>query len=242
MITALLIGLIFLLAGFVQGLTGFGSALVAMPLLSLIIDIKTAVPLCMLCSVLITSTLALQLKDHVSLRKILPLSVGSIPGILIGVTLLKAVDSTIIKVMLGLLIAAYSLYSLAVKTKKRRLHPAWSLLAGFLAGAIGAAFSAGGPPVIIYTTLNDWNKHEIKATLTGFFLINSYLVSIVHGLSGVTTNQVLIYFAIAAPLVLTGTLGGGYLFRFMRGSRYRQAISVFLLIMGIIMIVPVQPL
>ena len=69
---ALIVGMIFLLAGLVQGLTGFGSALVAIPLLCLVVDIKTAVPLCMLNSLIITTTLILQLKKDVDRKKLCP--------------------------------------------------------------------------------------------------------------------------------------------------------------------------
>ena len=48
---------IFLLAGGVQGVTGFGSALVAIPLLSLVMDVKQAVPLAILNGLVVTTTL-----------------------------------------------------------------------------------------------------------------------------------------------------------------------------------------
>ncbi|WP_456384925.1 TSUP family transporter, partial [Desulfolithobacter sp.] len=64
MTTALLAGTVFLAAGFVQGLTGFGSALVAIPLLSLLMDVKTAVPLCTLNGMIITMYLGWRLRNH----------------------------------------------------------------------------------------------------------------------------------------------------------------------------------
>lgn len=69
MFDPLLIGIVFLLAGFIQGMTGFGSALVAIPLLSLFLDIKSAVPLCMLNSLVITSFLALKMRKHLDRKK-----------------------------------------------------------------------------------------------------------------------------------------------------------------------------
>ena len=72
--------LIFLLGSFTQGLTGFGFALVSIPLLVLFMDIQIAVPLCMLSGLVITAFLSLQLKDHLDWRKILPLLFGCLPG------------------------------------------------------------------------------------------------------------------------------------------------------------------
>lgn len=237
MLTPLLICTIFLLAGFIQGMTGFGSALVAIPLLSLVIDIKAAVPLCILNSLVITTYLSLKMRRHLDSKKILPLCVAAVPGIIVGSTALKQISSTIIRVSLGILLIAYSIYSLVSKPKPKKLHKAWSYIAGFCSGAIGAAFSAGGPPTIIYTTLNNWEKDTIKATLSGFFLFNSYLIAAVHAVNGLTTIDIFTYFMISAPFVFLGTVLGTISYGKIAREHYLQIIFTFLVLMGIMMIV-----
>lgn len=237
MFDPLLIGIVFLLAGFIQGMTGFGSALVAIPLLSLFLDIKSAVPLCMLNSLVITSFLALKMRKHLDRKKIIPLCLAAIPGIFIGSTLLKHTSSTLIRISMGTLLIIYSLYSLFSTPRPIKLHKAWSYVAGFSSGAIGAAFSAGGPPTIIYTTLNGWNKDEIKATLSGFFLFSSYLTASAHAISGLTTLEVFSYFMISAPFVLLGTIIGSTCYGRVSHNLYLQLIFTFLVLMGIMMII-----
>lgn len=236
MTTYLLAGFIFLAAGFVQGLTGFGSALVAIPLLALIIDIKAAVPLCILNGLIITVYLAVQLRRYLDRTKILPLVLGSIPGVFVGVTLLKRVDSTVIRTGIGLLLIIYSLYNLLARP--RPLNPAriWGYIAGFLTGAIGAAFSAGGPPTIVYTTLTDWKKEEIKATLSGFFVVNGILTALVHALTGVSTLSTAGYFAATAPFVLIGTVLGSKATGKIDRKTYLRIIYGFLIVMGVILV------
>ncbi len=236
MFDPLLIGLIFLLAGFIQGMTGFGSALVAIPLLTLFLDIKSAVPLCMLNSLVITTFLSLKMRQHLDRKKITPLCLAAVPGIIVGSTLLKHVSSTVIRISMGILLIVYSLYSLFSKPKPRKLHKAWSYVAGFTSGAIGAAFSAGGPPTIIYTTLNGWTKDEIKATLSGFFLFNSYLTASAHAVSGLTTLQVFSFFLASAPFVLLGTVLGSICYGRIPRALYLQLIFAFLVLMGTMMI------
>ncbi|HID69521.1 MAG TPA: sulfite exporter TauE/SafE family protein [Desulfobacterales bacterium] len=237
MLTPLLISIIFLLAGFIQGVTGFGSALVAIPLLSLIIDVKGAVPLCILNSLVITTYLSLKMRKHLDAKKIVPLCAAAVPGIIVGSTILKQVSSTIIQICLGILLVAYSIYSLISRPERRKLHSIWSYIAGFLSGAIGAAFSAGGPPTIIYATLNDWKKDTIKATLSGFFLFNSYLIATVHAINGLTTIEIFTYFMISAPFVFLGTVLGTICYGKILGERYLQLIFIFLILMGFMMIV-----
>jgi hypothetical protein len=72
----LAIAAISFLAGLVQGLTGFGSALVAMPLFLLFLDARTAVPLSILNGLIITVYLCLQLKRHLDLEKNFPPAAG----------------------------------------------------------------------------------------------------------------------------------------------------------------------
>ncbi len=236
MIISLLAACIFLAAGFVQGLTGFGSALVAIPLLSLIFDIKAAVPLCILNGLIITVYLALHLRRHLDRAKILPLVAGSIPGVFVGATLLQRVDSGIIRFCIGLLLICYSLYNLLVRPRPLGLSRVWGYAAGFLTGAIGAAFSAGGPPAIIYTTLAGWNKEEIRATLSGFFVANGIVTAIVHALTGVSTPATMRIFLVTAPFVLLGTVAGSHVTGKINQQTYLRIIYTFLVVMGIMMV------
>ena len=236
MTTYLLAGFIFLGAGFIQGLTGFGSALVAIPLLSLIMDVKAAVPLCMLSGLIITVYLAVQLRRHLDKKKILPLILGSFPGIFAGVTLLKKVDANTIRICIGILLICYSLYNLLAHPRPLRPARIWGYIAGFLTGAIGAAFSAGGPPSIVYTTLTDWKKEEIKATLSGFFVFNGIVTATVHALTGVSTMSTVKLFAVTAPFVLAGTVLGARVTGKIDRRTYLRIIYVFLIVMGIMMI------
>ena len=236
MITSLFAGFIFLAAGFVQGLTGFGSALVAIPLLSLILDIKVAVPLCILNGLILTIYLALHLRRHLDRTKILPLVAGAIPGVLVGAILLQRVDAGIIRFCIGVLLISYSLYNLLVRPRSLELSRKWGYAAGFLTGAIGAAFSAGGPPAIIYTTLAGWTKEEIRATLSGFFVVNSIVTAFVHALTGVSTLVTVRIFLVTAPFVLVGTIAGSHVTARVNQQTYLRIIYLFLVVTGMMMI------
>lgn len=236
MLTYLLISGIFFLAGFAQGLTGFGSSLVAMPLLLLLVEVKTAVPLSILNGVAITAILSCQLRQHLDWRKIGPLLVGSLPGIWLGVVLLRESNGRIMQAALGLFQILYALYALNYHPRPRRLAAAWSYLAGFATGAIGSAFSAGGPPTVIYTTLTGWSKEEIKATMSAFFLLNGILIAGAHAASGLTSPQVLRYFAVSVAAVVAGVFAGGHCFQRLEKGNYLRILLLLLLAMGVTML------
>lgn len=228
--------LIFLAAGFTQGVTGFGFGLLAIPLLSLFIDIKTGVPLCSLLGILVTAFLSLRLRKHIDRRKILPLLFGCIPGVAVGTLVLKKAPAGLLSLLMGVMLIAYVLYRLTGKQQPRSIHPQWAYAAGFFTGAISSAFSAGGPPTIIYATLRGWDKNEIKATLSGFFLAGGLTVITAHALSGLTTSLVLHYFLLSAPVVIAGVLTGSLLYDRIDTTAYLKLLHYLLLAMGILMI------
>lgn len=223
---------IYLFAGFIQGLTGFGAALVAIPLLSFIIDVKTAVPLTLLNGIFITTYLALKLRSHLDYKKIFPLIIGAVPGLIAGVVLFRSINSEFIKLLLGLVLILYSSYCLLVRPKAIDPPVVWAYFAGFLTGLITIILSAGGPPTIIYATLNSWKKEIIKATLTGFFAVNAYLAVAAQAIGGFITAELLLLLVKTAPFVLVGTVIGSRLTSVINRELYLQLIHLLLIGMG----------
>ena len=208
-----------------------------MPLLLLFMPARVAAPFCILMGLSITLQLGIELKSHIDLKKIGPLLLGCLPGIACGTIILKHAENTLIKEALGLLLVGYSLFQLRVHLKPTRLHPSWGVAAGFLTGLIGAAFSAGGPPSIIYATLNDWDKNAVKATLTGFFFLTGIIIAIAHALAGITSMLVLKYLAAAIPFVIVGTFTGSRIYQGLSHRDYIRLIYVLLLAMGVMLII-----
>lgn len=235
-LTTLFIGLIFFVAGFVQGLSGFGSALIAMPFLTLLVDVKVAIPLCVLNSLLITAFLSFQLRNYLEREKIWPLLIGCLPGVCIGVIFLKKADDATIKALLGGMIIVYALYGFLFRPPHGKIANGWSYLAGFCTGVIGGAFSAGGPPVIIYTSLTDWSKDQIKATLSGFFLLTSIAIALAHVAAGLTSFETLRYFSVSFLFVLAGVFLGASRYDRVDREKYIRIILGVLLILGILML------
>ena len=233
--TILLAGLIFFLAGFIQGLTGFGGGLVAIPLLCMIMDVKVAVPLSILSGLVITTTMAYELRRLLDWRKILPLLIGSIPGVFVGTVLLKQADPVVINRILGLFLICISGLNLTIKPKPINPPVIWGYVAGFFSGGITASVGAGGPPAIIYTTLNDWKKDEIKATLTGFFVLNGYFTAAVHASNGLITSSVWEYFVSTLFFVLLGTFAGSKISGRINRRTYLRTVYVLLMGLGVVM-------
>ncbi len=61
-----------------------------------------------------------------------------------------------------------------------------------------------GPPVIIYTALQPWDKDEIKSTLTGYFFLSGLIIIVAQAMSGLMTTAVLTGSLISIPFIIVG--------------------------------------
>ena len=234
--TYLLICAVIFFAGFTQGLSGFGSILLAIPLLAAFLDIKTVIPLTALAGFAMTTILLIQLWKHLSWKEITPFLIGTVPGIPLGVQFLKQVDKSTVELVLGSLLLAYSLYSLVSRRLQGGTRKGWAYVFGFLEGCLGGAFSASGPAVIVYTSLQDWPKDRLKASLQGMFFVLDLIVVLFYLMNGFVTPVVLKYFGVSFPALLCGTLVGALFYGRINDVQYRKVMFVLLGLLGALMI------
>src|SRR4051812_12614427 len=117
--TTLHVVFVIFIATLVRSTFGFGKALVAVPLLALRLPIMVAAPLAVMVSVLVALVVIAQDWRKIQMRSAAGLIVASLFGIPLGLLLLARVNDHLVRLLLGLVIVCFSLYSLVVKT---RLH------------------------------------------------------------------------------------------------------------------------
>lgn len=220
------------LATFIASTFGFGLGMVAMPLLALTTDIKSATPL--VAMVATTTAFFIFIKNwrEVNFKNIWKLIIASIAGIPIGLFMLESAGDMVMKVILALMIIFFALYSLFGKIDLILKTEKTAYLAGLLAGIIGSAYNMGGPPVIIYGTLRKWSPVTFRATLQSFFLPNCFFIVISHYLRGLVTEPVLRYYMFSFPILIFATFVGGIFNRSIPTERFNRYIYFFLLIIG----------
>jgi uncharacterized membrane protein YfcA len=232
---ALVAALIFL-AVLVQTLSGFGFAIMVMPLATLALGIQTAAPLIAMTGLVVYGINVVRYRRAVNLGELARLAVASALGVPVGIWLLSNVSETLVRQILGFVLAAYALYALLRPATARLRSQRWAYPAGFFAGCLGGAYNTPGPPAIVYGSLRQWPKDEFRAVLQTLFFCNAVLVVAAHLVAGHVTTQVATLFAWAVPALLLGIVVGSQLDRRVNQARFRTLVTVMILILGLVLL------
>ena len=231
--TGLLIAAIVLAAAFVQSLSGFGFAIVVMPLLTLLLGLPTAAPLVAVTALTVYAINVARFRQAINAGEVLRLGLASALGVPMGIWILSNVDATLVKQALGALLILFALYSLARPTTSWIPSRRWVYPAGFLAGCLGGAYNTPGPPAIVYGTLRQWPRDEFRAVLQTLFLVNGLLVVASHFVAGHLMAPVLAYCLYTVPALALGILLASRVDGRVDRNRFRTLVMVMILLLGL---------
>ncbi len=207
----------------IRSALGFGEALVAVPLLALIMPVEVAVPVAVLVSITIAGVVLAQDWRHVDFRSAGWLVLPTLIGTPLGLLLLTLVGGQIIKAALAVLIVAFSIYSLVNRRRRAALRDdRWAWMFGFFAGILGGAYGMNGPPLVVYGALRGWSPQRFRATLQGYFLPAGLLGLCGYWVAGLWTSRVTHFYLLAVPMLVVAIFLG-------RAANQRMNRRVFLL-------------
>jgi uncharacterized membrane protein YfcA len=220
------------LATLIRSAFGFGEALVAVPLLALLIPVEIAAPLAVLLSITVAVVVVVQDWHQIHFRSAWRLVLSTFFGIPLGLLLLTAVAEPIVKAILAVVIVAFSLYCLVSRRQLELPDDRFAWIFGFLAGVLGGAYGMNGPPLVIYGALRRWPAEQFRATLQGYFLPASLVGLFGYWLAGLWVPTVTRYFFLSLPVALVAIVLGRMVNRRMRGHRFLVYVHLGLVVVG----------
>ena len=230
---ALAAGAIFV-AAFAQGVTGFGSGMISLVLLTLIWEIQQVVAITATFSIVMCAYFTWRLWAHISFTEIRLLLVGAAVGVPIGVTALAELDPKWIKGALGVFLTVYSIWSLKSRTESSTVVSSiWAVPAGFLSGLLSGAFNTGGPPVVLYGTERRWSNHAFRGNIQGYFAPVGALTLAMLANEGFVNEETLLINAKLLPFLLLGMVAGDRLADQVEEGAFRKILLFSLLAVGL---------
>ena len=228
------------LATLIRSTFGFGEALVAVPLLALLIPVEVAVPLATLLSITVAAVVVLQDWRHIHVRSAGWLVLPTFAGIPLGLLLLTTTAAQVVKGILALLIIAFSLYCVVSGSRLELRNDRLAWLFGFGAGVLGGAYGMNGPPLVVYGALRRWSAEHFRATLQGYFLPASTVGMCGYWLAGLWVTAVTRYFLLSLPVALAAIFLGRLLNRRLKGRGFIRYLHLGLIGIGTTLLVQVM--
>lgn len=215
------------------GLTGFGSGLIAMVLLTPVLGLGTAAPMFALLAIGAECLMLVRYREHLRLQAVWRLAVGSLIAIPIGILIIRNVNEHVVLIILGMVVVGYGCYSLFMPHLPELANRRWGFIFGFASGLLTGAYNTGGPPFVIYGNLSKWQREEFKSNLPGLFILNSVVVVTSHILAGHYTSIVLRDVAIGLAPMFVGLFLGWRLDKRINPETFRKMVLILLVVIGV---------
>jgi uncharacterized membrane protein YfcA len=234
--TTLQVAAVLFFATVIRSAFGFGEALVAVPLLSLLIPVDVAAPVAVLVSITVALIAVAQDWREIHARSASWLVLSALAGIPLGLLLLKLLSESTIKSVLAFVIICFSAYSLLSRREYQLNSDRFAWLFGFTSGILGGAYGMNGPPLVIYGSLRRWTPERFRATLQGYFLPASFIGMVGYWLAGLWTPAVTRYYLLSLPAVIVATFLGRVINRRIPAHRFLVYVHCGLILIGIILL------
>jgi uncharacterized protein len=241
-ITLYVVAVIFA-ATLIRSTIGFGEALVAVPLLALRTPVSVAAPLAVLVSIIVAGIVVVQDWRRIEFRSARGLILAALPGIPLGVLLLATANDHVVRLILGLVIIAFSIHALTFGRTRRleRDHAGWLMACGFLSGVLGGAYGMNGPPLAVYGALRRWSPQQFRATLQGYFLPVSLVGLAGYLVVGLWDAAVTRYFLWSLPGVAVAIALGRSINRRIQSDRFARFVYAGLVLIGAVLLLQAIP-
>ena len=212
-----------LAGGLARGFSGFGAALIFVPLASVALGPRAAAPLMLLLdllAIILLTPAAWKLADR---PQVGALALGALAGTPLGVAILLRADplalrwgvAAAILALLGLLVSGWRFHG-------RPTLPA-TLGVGLAGGVLGGVAMVSGPPVMAYLLGQPGDARSVRASFTLFLAAGGILAGITFAATGLLTWALLPPFLVALPAYGLGTWIGSRMFGLASERSFRRA-------------------
>jgi uncharacterized membrane protein YfcA len=223
---AVVAGAVFV-AAVVQVLSGFGFALLAVPLMTFAVDAKQAVVISTLMGAGVSSWQAWHGRSHTERAVARRMVIAAYCGMPLGLLVFLTVDDHVLRLLLGIAVLT-AVVLLAARIDLRHAGSGLDAGAGFLSGVLNTSLSTNGPPLVFALQARHLAPDAFRATINTVFAFSNLLGLTLFIASGKVTREGVTAAAIALPALLVGQLSGYPLRRYVHGERFRVLVLLLL--------------
>jgi uncharacterized membrane protein YfcA len=229
--------LIILVAYLIFGISGFGSTLIAVPLLAHLMPLKFVIPVVVVLDCVSAISMGLKLRADVWKREFVPLLPFLLVGLLMGAFVLLNVPTQWLLLGLGGFVILFGTRYLIDRKSSVRL-PQWTVAPiGLFAGTTSSALGVGGPLYVFYFTARGATPEQIRATVPAVFSFTTVARIAIFASIGLFNVRVLIAVALLLPVMALGLYCGHRLHGRLTRDQAIRIVGALLLLSGTSLIV-----
>lgn len=222
----------------VFGVAGFGTALVAAPVLLMFMPLSRIVPLLVLLDFTAAFGNWFPTRQAMARQELLRLLPCMVVGCSLGVMFLLSLKSDLLLLLMGIFITAYAIYSLAITRRPGSLSVYWVVPMGVTGGLFGALFGSGGFLYALYLNARLDSKEQIRATQGALISCSTLVRLSLFTLAGAYATRAVWVLAIClAPAMVLGLWGGRRLVSRLSREAFVRLVTWLVLISGISLMV-----
>lgn len=230
------------LAGFVQGLSGFGFGLTAMSLWAWTLEPKLAASLSLFGALVGQLLAAFTVRRGWDLKTLLPFVLGGLAGLPLGLYLLPRLDVPLFKATLGLMIVIVCpLMFFAGRLPRVRGGRAGDVLAGAAGGVMGGIGGFTGVVPTLWCTVRGFDRDAQRAVIQNFNLSMQVVTFASYLATGILEPRMLPMLAVVAPAVLIPVLLGARVYMGISDLAFRKVVLGLLTASGIALLTASVP-
>nr|WP_167468400.1 sulfite exporter TauE/SafE family protein [Cupriavidus plantarum] len=241
--TLLVIALGAVVAGFVQGLSGFAFGMVAMSFWAWTVEPRLAAAMSVFGALTGQLLAAFSVRRRFHLTALLPFLLGGVLGIPVGVMLLPVLNVHWFKIVLGTVLVIWCPIMLFSASIPRITHGGRFAdgIAGWLGGIMGGIGGFTGMIPTLWCTLRGFEKDTQRTIIQNFNLGALIVTMAVYVGTGIVTTDMLPKFAIVAPAMLIPTLLGTRVYLGISDLAFRRIVLSLLTLSGVAMLTAAVP-
>jgi uncharacterized membrane protein YfcA len=215
-----------------QAVSGFGFALIATPVIAVLVGPKEAVVGLTMVGLVLVAMLSLRSRGHVERSVVATVTVAAILGMPIGLLVLERADDRTLTAVIATVVIVFAV--LLWRGLRLPSNRGTDAIAGFVAGTLSTSTGTSGPPIAIALSSKQMSPAAFRGTISAIFLVQGSVALVAFAIGGEVRAGALWVALAGLPGLLAGSCVGEYRFRRLDAARFRTIVFGMLLISGIV--------
>ncbi|MBQ6836959.1 MAG: sulfite exporter TauE/SafE family protein [Clostridia bacterium] len=224
-VTLLIVGLVSIIGGLIQGVSGFGFGIFVMTIFPSILPYLFGVGLSSIISIVGMAGIVIRYRKHIQWKYLpVPIAFYMIASTL-AINLSTTLEADWLKTYLGLFLVVLAFYFAFLGGKiKIKPNVGTAFIVSTMSGILSGLFSIGGPPMVIYYLAITKSKEEYLGTLQTFFLCTGIYNALVRIFKGIITAEVIPFWIFGFVGMQLGIIVGSKLLKKIDGEKLKKIV------------------